>query len=210
MARDTQQSKVYTWEKIAYPGYLTDTKLTPSQVRSLVAQVHADVNCAGGVAATTQVVKFTKRAGGACALWGSLNFTPNNSSLAVVLHEIAHSLTWCPNTQRLPLYGTKQEADRVCATLRRTLDDEGHGPRFVACMIALLERYAQKAPGPAIQTARLFQYEVLGAYRTVRTETLADGGLRVFQRRSTEIKSGSVKVDLDALSYWRRLLGSQG
>lgn len=205
MARDSQRAKVYAWEKIAYPGYLTDRLLTDMGVRHLVRRVHDDVNRAGGIAALGQTIKFTKRAGGACASWGNLNFTPRKTSIYIALHEIAHSLTWNPRLKD-SVYETKSLADHARQHFQTCLDNQGHGPKYVACMLALIEKYAGNPAAPAVNLARYFKYEAWGSFRRVAAGKTADGRTIYALVRQKEMKVGSVEIDHHALWYWRDLL----
>ena len=95
MARDIQMRLVYAWEREAYPGYFDKARsMVVPEAREMIRKVHADVRSAGGFAHEAPVVKFTKRNGSACASWGRLKFTPSMLTPEIVLHEIAHSLTW--------------------------------------------------------------------------------------------------------------------
>ena len=194
MARDAQKALVYAWEKQFCPGYWTANPVEVPEVRALIRKVHADVLAAGGFAHEAPVVQFTKRSGAACASWGILKFTPGKHSLEVVLHEIAHSLTW-----NIPSYLAAAHGRKVSCSM-------GHGPRYVACFIALLERYAGKSVDHALILAQSFAYQTPGPWRTVSQK--ADGGSRTTYMRQREMvtKRGRVQIDMAALAYWRDLL----
>lgn len=205
MARDSQRSKVYAWERVAYPGMFTERKLTALEARQLVQRVHQDVIAIGGFADANPVVKFTKRAGGACASWGNLNFTRGSITIDLVLHEVAHSLTWNPSVLRLADAFTTSPLGKHALAF---FCDQGHGPRWVACFIALQERYNGRNVEAALQTAHFFRYQGWGPWKTVNTR-LSIGGRKIYDRvRTKEIKFGSIKVSAAALEYWRLLLGN--
>ena len=193
MARDVQLKKVYAWEKLAYPGYWTDGLLTREGVRALIWKVHQDVRDAGGVACEPRLIdiKFTKRKrGSACASWGSFNFNPTCMPVCLVLHEIAHSLTW--GTPDLP---------------RR--DAEGHGARYVACMIALLEHYAGRPAEPAIKLAGWFEMAGpprRGALKGI--ETRPDGRKFAVYEAIQTTRQTSVSISAVALQYWRGIFAA--
>lgn len=211
MARDTQRAKVYAWERIAFPGFLTTNKLTPRETRELIARVYADVAAAGGHA-PDPVIKFTKRAGSACASWRQLNFTPRNITLALALHEIAHSLTYDSLSLHFALRQLSVAPSELSPFQSHALErfcDQGHGPRYVACYIALMERYAGHDPDKARQTAALFRYEAWGPWRAVSTSMSGDGRPRTHMQRRRETKIGRVNVSVAALAYWRSLLSNQ-
>jgi hypothetical protein len=200
--RDVQMSLVYAWQKVAYPKFW-ESKLLNSEVRALVNKVHQDVILAGGWAVHTPEVKFTKRAGGACASWGRLNFTPHQSTLYLVLHEIAHSLTYLTSKARRELLPTKGEDFK--RHVDRYVDVQGHGPRYVACLIALVEKYAGCPSDTALLTACDFKYDGWGPWQPMR-QVQADGSVRRYKQRARTTKRGSVRVDVGALRYWRELL----
>jgi hypothetical protein len=204
MARDTQKALVYAWEKQFCPGYWTTNPVEIPEVRALIRKVHADVLAAGGFAHDAPVVKFTKRSGSACASWGILKFTPGKHTLEVVLHEIAHSLTWNHVTMTLAL--RSNSTDPLMQHARKLFCRMGHGPRYMACFIALLEHYAGRSVDAALALARDFNYQAPGPWRIVSQK--ADGGSRTTYMRQREMvtKRGRVQVDMAALAYWRDLL----
>lgn len=191
MARDVQRGKVYAWEKVAYPDYKTRDLMTKEQVCELVRRVLTDVNQAGGIAPPRLVVQFTKRKGGACGSWRNLNFTPGKVTRHTVLHELAHALTWDYPARAL---------------IDKQFDAEGHGPRFVACLIALAERYAGFPAGPAVQTAHFFRMETWGPWYIARIEELGDGRRLRHKQRDKVAKFASVKISREMLRYWQDLL----
>jgi hypothetical protein len=196
--RDSQQAKVYAWEEIAYPGYKTRDRLTPVEARDLVRRVHADVRAAGGAAPRNISIKFTKRNGGE-GDWSVVKFSRTHLPLCHVLHEIAHTLTYAAQEVVLPTYV------EACIA-RDQLDAQGHGPKFVACMIALFEKYARRPVAPAVQTARFFKMSSI----TTRYKNLKTGQGHIVRHRYHErfTKFTSIQIDEEALRYWRNLLAS--
>ena len=205
MARDIQMRLVYAWEREAYPGYFDKARsVGVPEARELIRKVHADVLAAGGFAHEAPVVKFTKRNGSACASWGRLKFTPSMLTPEIVLHEIAHSLTWNPTASREAMRWSKNLRTPMIDHALRRLCTQGHGPRYVACFIALCERYAGHSADAALALARGFHYQAWGPWRTVRAQ--AEGGSPYMRERAKVTKFGSVRVDAEALAYWRALL----
>jgi hypothetical protein len=86
-------------------------------------------------------------------------------------------------------------------------DDQGHGAKYVACYIALMERYAGHAVAAAAQTARGFAHEAWGKWQLVGPSTSPDGR-RLYRHRQRDrvTKYDSVRIDAKALAYWRALL----
>ena len=205
MARDIQMRLVYAWEREAYPGYFDKARsMVVPEAREMIRKVHADVRSAGGFAHEAPVVKFTKRNGSACASWGRLKFTPSMLTPEIVLHEIAHSLTWNYEATRVAMRLPRGQRGPLHEHALRRFCTQGHGPRYVACFIALCERYAGHSAELALSIARGFKYQAWGPWRTVRAQ--AEGGTAYMRERATVTKFGSVRVDMDALAYWRALL----
>src|SRR5580704_11608912 len=152
MARDMQKQLVYAWERKLIPGYMKTNPLEVPDVRALIRKVHDDVRAAGGFAHEAPVVQFNKRNGSACASWGLLKFTPGYHTVELVLHEIAHSLTW--NFMRSRLAMRTNSTDPLLLHARARFCSQGHGPRYVACFIALLERYAGYQADASVALAR--------------------------------------------------------
>jgi hypothetical protein len=206
MARDAQRHLVYAWERVACPTFgKPDEAVTPSVVRAVIRRVHADVILAGGFASDAPVVKFTKRNGSACASWGMLKFTPTRLNMWLTLHEIAHSLTFNPRVSQVAM---RNRCDRtpIQDHALRFLTLEGHGPRYVACFMALLERYAGLDLDHMLSLARSFRYQALGPWRIVRQQSDATGRVSLYRTREPVMRTGSIRVDMTALSYWRNLL----
>ena len=204
MARDIQKHLVYAWEREAYPGYFDKARsVGVPEAREMIRKVHADVRSAGGFAHEAPVVKFTKRNGSACASWGQLKFTPGLLTPELVLHEIAHSLTWNFEAMRVALRLPKDQLGPLHDHAVRRFCTQGHGPRYVACFIALCERYAGHSAELALSTARGFKYQAWGTCRRLRAQA---GGMSYMLERAKVTKFGSVRVDLEALAYWRALL----
>ncbi len=204
LARDSQRGKVYAWERVALPGFTTRNRLATDEVRALIARVQGDVEAAGGFVNRQAAVKFTKRTGGACASWRVLNFTPGRTSHELVLHELAHHLTYDTCGQIVAEKTAREggELDAFQQHALRHFDGQGHGPRYVACYVALLEHYAGKDVGTLLRACRSFTMETWGPWHVVRgTPT---GG--AYKSRSRITKTVTVKVDVYALAYWRRLL----
>jgi hypothetical protein len=155
-------SKVYAWERLAFPGFATTRPLSVRETCELIRQVHEDVR-GRATPPTNAIIKMTKR-GGACASWFSLNFTPDRISLHIALHEIAHSLTWCPPC--LVTAEVKAGHGQELSAFERHLldygDNKGHGPEFVACYIALLEHYADADVDGLLKLARGFPMQAWG------------------------------------------------
>lgn len=206
MARDTQMSKVYAWERLAFPSFATKHPLKRYETQTLIYRVLADVKAAGGHT-PTPIIKFTNRNGSARGSWFTLNFTPTRISLHLAIHEIAHALTWCPpiRVSAEVRAGLKQE---LTALERHLLDygcNQGHGPKYVACYIALLERYADADVDALLDRARRFMMLGWGPWRVVGTVEKGGQTFRQKQRHKV-VKPASVKVDRRALDYWRNLL----
>ena len=144
--RDTHKTAVYRWEDAAY-GFTP--LLDPAMAQALIALVHSDVIrlVGDGAAHPAPTVLFDRRNDGASARWGVLHFNPRGARLETVLHEIGHSLTW--NGQELFDLAARKLAGAKLAYVQHHLSfvlcDRGHGPRYVACLIALMERYAGRS-----------------------------------------------------------------
>lgn len=214
--RDVQKSKCYAWERLAYrPDGKTPPSLHSREVIALVERVHADVIARGGYAHHAPVVKFTKRTGYACARWGHLNFTRGQASLDTVLHEIAHSLTWCPAELRAAHAQTLTGRALSAAEqhILRTACNQGHGPRYLACFIALMERYAGFDIGaPLILTAG-FDMAGWGPWQRTPAGTGVRSDGTQFSawamQRTRVTKRARLQVDTVALQCWRWLLGRE-
>lgn len=215
--RDAQRARVYAWERIAYPGFITARKLTSPDAQVLVYRVHADIIARGGYAPNYPPIsiKFTKRRGGACASWRQMNFTRGAITLDLVLHELAHTLTWCP-WERVSAFHRVDDAryagvpEAISPLQRHLLEhgcDQGHGPKFVACFIALMERYGDRPASAALAVARSFEMSAWGPWtgprgqRMTRAEASWAGACRTRVK-----KRASVQVCTTSLAYWRNLL----
>jgi hypothetical protein len=121
--RDNQRNRVYTWEKnnsIMSSFWNNSFKaptlnMTQEAVKALCVQILRD---AGRIQQSQRFsVDFRQRNGGAEAHMYKASFTPSNIPKILVLHEMAHALTWMQT------------------------DFSGHGPNYVSCYLALLEKY---------------------------------------------------------------------
>lgn len=212
--RDVQKSLAYGWERAAYPGYLTERRLGTMAANYLVLQVHRDVIAAGGFALPSPVIKFTKRTQVGCARWGFLNFSPRQLTTDVVLHEIAHSLTFSS-----PMLHGAHERLRAAGYDKAKLSpldrhallwfcNQGHGPRWVACFIALQERYNGRSAEAALEAAAHFTYEAWGPKR-IFDVTISENGRKTWRwERKRVQKTGRLTVSREALQYWRALLAN--
>lgn len=191
MARDTQRQAVYDWEKHTFGNIWEDRPLTRSEIMSLVHRIHLDVRKAGGVAAAPWEIKFdwSKRKG-ACANFGYFNFSAK-STFHVALHEIAHSLT-------MRSYATMGKEMQV-------YDDAGHGPRFVACLMALTARYKACDLDHMIRTTKDFPSTEWGPKRI---EIMPDrqGNLARYSVRTRQETRKRIVYSPAALNYWLVLL----
>lgn len=113
MARDSQRSRCYAWEKKhpALKPLWSAKSMTKDEVIALVHRVCDELG------RHRPRILFTKRRGGACASRWEMNFTPTRMPPILVIHELAHVLTYP--------YECK----------------EGHGAVYMGCYIALLEAY---------------------------------------------------------------------
>ena len=121
--RDTQQSAAYAWERIVYADHFAEAPLSEDQTREYVVSVASEL----GIPAPP--VSFTVRDGSSTAAYasrGTINFGKQSTQRVIILHELAHILT--PNA-------------------------EAHGPEWVACYAALVERYLD-APAQAALNSR--------------------------------------------------------
>jgi hypothetical protein len=110
--RDAQRRKLYRFEKqhpLLRP--LWSARITNEQAMAMVIKVCQDLG------RKVPEVRFSCRTGAAAASTSWIRFTPDKVSPILVLHEVAHVLTWISE------------------------DPEGHGPAYVGCYFALLERY---------------------------------------------------------------------
>lgn len=213
--RDSQRAKVYAWEHLAYPKLWAEESLHSREVVALVNRVHEDVIDAGGHAAFSPEVRFTNRSGRACASWGKLTFTRGKTSRILVLHEIAHSLTWHPREYRTAR--AKLDAAQAAGSattfltgeqqhILRTGCNQGHGPRYVACFIALAERYAGADAAEAATLAAGFSVAGWGAWKSDRAWSEQRGGFVEIKTRGRVTKRARVAIDPVALQFWRQLL----
>jgi len=191
LKRDTHATRCYAWEAIAFP---TSPHLAPDMTRMLVAQVHADIIrlIGDGAAHPAPDVRFDiRRDGMAAGRWGMMRLNASGAELETVLHEVGHSLTW--NGRYLyELAAQKNTGARlkgVKAHLDFVLCDQGHGAKFVSCLLALMQRYG----GTDIRRAlRLAQQGFTYAMHKNGTRTVhADVRL---------------PVDVPTLEYWQRVL----
>ena len=131
------------WEAIAFPD---TAHLAPDVVRALVYCVHSDVIRLVGVGAAhpNPRVLFNHREDGAAGKWGSMRFPKDGADLETVLHEIGHALTW-NGIELIDLSMRSHVGAKLRAVqhhLSYVLTDEGHGPRWRSCLLALMQRYA--------------------------------------------------------------------
>ena len=183
----------YVWEYWAFPNSPHCDRQT---IETLCKLVHADIIRLIGPESVhcDPAVQFTTRIDEGCAAgkWGSLAFHPDGATLETVLHEIGHSLTWSPI--RLHALDRAKTSGRALVGVQRHLDtvlcNEGHGPRFKACLLALMERYAGTCPAEPLRLARDgFKY------RDMQAKGNAPAPWRVI----------TADVDLGAFQYWRYL-----
>jgi len=192
LKRDSNATRCYAWEAIAFP---VSPQLAPDMTRILVAQVHADIIrlIGDGAAHPNPDVRFDiRRDGLAAGRWGMMRFGANGAELETVLHEIGHSLTW--NGRYLYELASQKNTGARLKGVRAHLDfvlcNEGHGPKFVACLLALMQRYGGTDISRAVRLAREgFSY-----------------GMR--SRDGTRKVHSGVKLPLDmpTLEYWQRVL----
>jgi hypothetical protein len=120
MMKDTQKSKVYSWED-THIAVMDPATITVDEAQDLVDFVWAQQG-----RNNPPVVRINKRSG-ASATRMDLNFSKKALHRWIVLHEIAHSL-----------------ADGLYEQGK-----EGHGPEFVAIYASLLEDHL-KLPKPLL------------------------------------------------------------
>jgi len=145
---DVSAQACYMWEAIAFPND-RQQHLPPDMVTALVSLVHSDVIrlVGAGAAHPNPRVQFNHREDGAAVAagkWGSLRFQAHGADIETVLHECGHALTW-NGIQLIDLtmrshIGAKLR--HVQHHLSYVLTDEGHGPRWRSCLLALMQRYA--------------------------------------------------------------------
>jgi len=191
MKSDRGRLRCYAWEQRALPD---GPHCDQATVRALVALVHSDVTrlVGPGAAHDTPIVNFLiRREGAASARWGALNFHPKGATTETVLHEISHSLTWC-RRYLATINNLRQQGSDPHGVLRhldQVLCEEGHGPRFKACLLGLMERYCGTDIGHALNVAQ--------------------DGFRYAGTARAPLKAGPatvrVKIDMAALAYWRYL-----
>lgn len=190
MANDRQRSVVYAWEREVFPNLFTEDYLTVEEVRSLILHI-CETARGNGRKARAPVLRLTGRNGGGCARWDRIMLPSPNSRggkngypRLLVLHEMAHVLT----------YGTP---DTLAA------DPEGHGPRFVACYLALVERYSSRDTATALQRAQE-GFEVRKVVFSRVSPTAAPGAYQ----SAVRVRKCRVRVDTEALAMWREAFRS--
>lgn len=114
--RDNQRSKVYTWEKSGEMAsfWKKDLSITPAEACAFVRKILRECDHPNW---SSYRIEFGKRTNNACANRFFVNFDPKYLPPIIVIHEMAHALT----------LGTK--------------DFAGHGPNYMSCYMALLEKY---------------------------------------------------------------------
>ncbi|XAI95951.1 hypothetical protein [Microcystis phage Mwe-JY26] len=204
MARDSQRSKVYKWEKTIFASQWKEPSLTKEATIGLIHKVLLD---AGRNPAYVEI-KFTKRRGGACANARYINFTPSRMPVILVLHELAHTLTDRPLDHRMAVS-----------------PGAWHDSRYVSCYLALIERYMNLDLTEALVSLKK-GFEVIEKkyVPTGRVEmrpiyrTRPDGGQEHVRTVLHELhklvehrkKVSPPKYDVEALKLWRdRLNGDK-
>lgn len=198
MARDSQRSKVYKWEKKLFASQWKEPSLTQEGAVNLFNACLL----AGGRDPAQYSIKFTKRKGGACAGTREANFTPGRLPPIIVIHEAAHALTWFRHQEPA------------------VMDNQGHGPRYLSCYLALIERFLNLDIGEALVSLTKGFEEI----RRVRVHTgetemvpsrLYMGGMLVRETMVPRPKTKVVeqrrtvrppKYDTAALKLWRERL----
>lgn len=183
--RDNQRSKVYAWERQAFPNYFS-LRTSPKDADFWIRKSHYEaIN--GGAYFTCPpnrvVVNFDQVKGRAKARYGELWFDPNYMPFHYILHEVAHSLTG--------KVGSPQ------------FDSQGHGGKFTACFIVLCEKYCGDNAVNAIRKANWFQMET--ETRTERTRYDGLGKLIKVVDVKKVTKAANVDVDREAFQYWRKV-----
>jgi len=204
--RDTQMRKAYCWESLAYERE-NRIHLSNEDTTRLIYLVHDEVRIAGGYAEPRPTVDFNLRRN-ACAKWGELHFAPT-PALATVLHECAHSLTWRPSklamAEHIRATAPSELTDEQLHMLDR-FDRQGHGPNWVSCFVALMEKYAGSRVDYALAYADSFMMRSKGELR--HHVTPAKDGIRIFTTTtSVRERKVSVKHNPASLYYWRYLFG---
>lgn len=206
--RDSQKNSLYAWEHIAFAeGWKQN--LTREQCVALVQRIHADVRAAGGFAAEHQTIKFLKRNGSACARWGVLNFSPKRLNVALVVHEVCHSLTWEP--MLLCRAESRNQSGFDLSVVEKhalqCLDRVGHGPQYVAAYIAAMEKYAGVDVRATLASAKHFTTKRWIRTYSPKYDSLGNC-LSRYDLKSVE-RNKHVDVNIPALDYWRDLLSGQ-
>lgn len=116
--RDSQKHKVYAWETAGFlkPFWDNSLNLSKTEVIYLCRKILKESNAPIWQQQMFRV-DFSKRNGSAHANHAHASFTPTNTPKILVIHEMAHALTW----------GTR--------------DFQGHGDKYLSCYMALLEKY---------------------------------------------------------------------
>jgi hypothetical protein len=191
LARDNQRQRVYEWEKKVFEKEWKDTSLTNEATVKLYNRILTDV----GRNPKNVSIRFTKRTGGACASRNMANFTPGRCMPILVLHEAAHTLT------------------RFNPDLR--VDDaQGHGPQYVACYLALIERYLGVDIKRALSRRRYtVKKTVYRKAKLTRVNDVDSNGKQVVRHfaepgrvETVERKKRPPEIDLEALEIWRKRL----
>ena len=189
MSRDNQKSVVYAFSQKVWPDYATSHRLTPERAHRLIMKVMIELRSVGMVHANPAIdVTFRKKNGGEGGPM-CIKLTPTYLPVRHVLHEVAHALTLgatCPRHLRC---------------------EEGHGPRFVACMIALYEAFI---PGddwqrPMSMANAGITYTAYGPRVLHKIVANEKGKYAVYHRHPVD-KHACVRIDKEAWAEWRRLL----
>lgn len=189
--RDNQRNRVYAWElnnPIMKPFWNRSLNLTKSEVEKLCFTILRDAG-----APTNQIqrfsVNFRQRNGGAEASPSGASFTPSNMPKILVLHEMAHALTWT------------------------ITDFAGHGANYVSCYLALLERYLGLNILDLANTLRVFiEKEVFKQiYVPVMLYDINTKKYEISRKIHYEKKIKKVRppeFDAAALKHWRQVFKS--
>lgn len=183
--RDTQRGRLYAWET---SGNLknfwnNDLSMTKKNVVELCHNILRTVGCT-----ETQIknfnIKFSVRNGNAYGSNRGVNFTAGRTPKILVLHEMAHALTY-PN---------------------RSIS--GHCGIFVSCYMALLEKYLGLNIVDLANSLRrpVEKKQIVQTYEPIQPIT-TPARFHIVQREQTKIMRPP-EFNPTELGFWRRHLGT--
>lgn len=179
--RDMQRKRLYVWEKNT--PVLADFWKAPSMLRSevilLCKQILRDAGCGVDHVNRKFKIEFNCRSGGAHGSERGVDFTPTYLPKIIVLHEMAHALTW------------------------PSRDKAGHGPAYLACYLTLLNRYLGVDMAEMMRSLK----STIQIKQNVFTYVPVIIENKMYRKQVLSTKTKNIKppvFDINEVGYWRK------